>query len=247
MLAYMLGALAATAVPTVNVSPPPVIKPVVIPARKNLPAPDMAAIVRAFDTFFPPQPEPDPARLALARTTVTTLVPSDSFGKAMGDMMGGMFERILDIRESDFPAPKGKGTPKTISSTLTLRESLAAKDPHFEERMRLTRAAATKEFMMVSTLIEPHLREGLARSVARRFDQRQLADINAFFATESGKALGNQFLGLWFDPDLMRSMVKATPAIMAVMPGSMERISAATAHLPKPPKAAPAAKGKPSQ
>ena len=248
MFATMLGALVATAVPTVNVAPPPVIKPVIIPpAAKHRTAPDMAAMVKMFDTFFPPQPNPDPARMPLARTTVMTLLPTDSFGKAVGDMLGGMFERVLEMRESDFPAPKGKAAPNKAPSNQTLHQSLVAKDPYFDERMRLTRAAVMKEFTMYSAIIEPQLREGLARSVARRFDQRQLADINAFFATESGKALGNQFLGLWFDPDLMRSMMKATPAMIAVMPGSMERITAATAHLPKPPKAAPAVKGKSSK
>ena len=242
MLAFMLGALVATAVPTVTMPAPE--PAAVAPAAKLRETPDMAALIKMFDTFFPPQPDPDPARLALARTTVMTLVPTDSFGKSAGDMMGGMFERILEMRESDFPAPKGKATRSKAPSTQTLHQSLVAKDPHFDERMRLTKAAVTKELLMYSAIIEPQLREGIARSVARRFDQRQLADINAFFATDSGKALGSQFLGLWFDPDLMRSMAKATPAMMVVMPGSMERIAAATAHLPKPPKATAAPKSK---
>jgi hypothetical protein len=242
MFATMLGALVATAVPTVTTTAPKSV--IIAPATKRSAAPDMAAMVKMFDTLFPPQPDPDPARLALARTTVTTLVPTDSFGKAVGEMLGGMFERVLEMRESDFPAPKGKATSSKARSTETLHQSLVAKDPYFDERMRLTRAAVTKEFIMYSAIIEPQLREGIARSVARRFDERQLADINAFFATPSGKALGNQFLGLWFDPDLMRSMMKAMPAMIVVMPGSMERIAAATAHLPKPPKREPAAKDK---
>ena len=95
------------------------------------------------------------------------------------------------------------------------------------------------EFMRYSAIIEPRLRDGVARAVARRFDQRQLTDINAFFATDSGRAMGSQFLGLWFDPDLMRSMMAGMPEMMRLMPGAMERIGAATAHLPKPPKPAP--------
>ena len=230
MLAYMLGALVATAVPTVNPADP---KPVIAtPAAKNSAAPDMAAMLKMFDKFFPAQPDPDPARLALAQTTALALLPPNSVGKGMGDMMGGMFERVLGMRASDFPGAK----PKPTAQDETFHQSLVAKDPHFDERMRLTRAAVAAEFMRVSAVLEPRLRDGISRAVARRFDQRQLAEINAFFATESGKALGSQFLGLWFDPDLMRSMMAAMPEMMTAMPGAMERITAATAHLPKPPK-----------
>jgi len=245
MLEYMLGALVATAAPSAAATVP---KPVVIaPASKRGAAPDMAAVFKMFDKFFPPQPDPDPARLALARTTAAALVPPGSIGKAVGDMMGGMVDRVLDMRASDFPAAKAKSPAKAASADETFHQSLVAKDPHFEERMRLTRAAVTIEFARFSAVIEPRLRDGVARAVARRFDQRQLADINAFFATDSGRALGNQFLGIWFDPDLMRSMMAAMPDMMRLMPGSMERIAAATAHLPKPPKRGIASKDKASR
>jgi hypothetical protein len=121
----------------------------------------------------------------------------------------------------------------------TLHQSLVAKDPLFDERMRLTRAAMTKEVMTFSAIIEPGLRDGLARAVARRFDQRQLADINAFFATDSGKAMGKHFLGLWFDPELMRSMVASMPEVILAVPGAMKRVQASIAHLPKPPQDKP--------
>lgn len=245
MYAILLGGLVAAATPTVAPAAP---KPVVTtPAQRRMPAADMATIVKMFDTMFPPQPAPDPARLVMAHTTALALLPADALGKSMGGMMGSMFERLLDMRESELPGAK-KG-----ASTATLHQTLVAKDPYFDERMRLTRAAVTDEFMRLSAIIEPRMRDGIARTVARRFDQRQLADINAFFATPSGKALGAQFLALWFDPDLMRSTFAAMPDVVRLMPGAMERISAATAHLPKPPKPAkpapskPAAKAKPAR
>jgi hypothetical protein len=230
MFAILLGGLVASATPTVTPSAPKRV--ITTPAPRRVSPPDMAAMLKTFDTMFPPQPAPDPARLVLAHTTALALLPPDALGKSMGGMMGGMFERLLDLRESELPGAK-KG-----ASTATLHQTLVAKDPYFDERMRLTRAAVTTEFMRLSAIIEPRMRDGIARTVARRFDQRQLADINAFFATPSGKALGSQFLGLWFDPDLMRSTFAAMPEVVQLMPGAMERISAATAHLPKPPKPA---------
>lgn len=248
MFAFMLGALVATSTPTVTAPPPVTVT--FTPAAKGS-APDMAAMFKMFDKFFPAQPDPDPARLMLARTTVEGLLPPGSFGKAMGDAMGGMFDRALLLKQSDFaglsPGKTAKGTKANPPSDETLHQSLVAKDPKFDERMRLTRAAVEKELVTISAIVEPKLRDGLARAVARRFDQRQLADINGFFATDSGRALGRHFLGLWFDPDLMRSMMKAMPEMVVAMPGAMERIEAATAHLPKPPKAKPVAKRKPTK
>jgi hypothetical protein len=231
MLIAML-ALAATT-PTVMPSLPKTV--IVAPARPS--APDMAMMLKMFDTFFPPQPEPDPLRLPMAQTTALVLLPPNSLGVAARDMMGGLFERVMAMRGSDFPG--AKPLDKGVDPNLTLRQALVAKDPFFLERERLTRAAVEAEFMRYSAILEPRLRDGIARAVARRFDQRQLAEINAFFATDTGRALGRQFLGLWFDPDLMRSSISTMPDLIKLMPGSIERIQAATAHLPPPPKAPP--------
>lgn len=231
MFAFMLGALVATATPSV---PSPAPAAVVAKPSSNIPAPpDLGVMLKMFDTMFPPQPAPDPARLVMAHTTALALLPADSFGRSVVEAMGGLFERVLEIRGSDLP-----GASKAASKS-TLHQELAAKDPYFEERMRLTRAAVTTELLRASAIMEPRLRDGVARAVARRFDQRQLTDINAFLATDSGKAFGKQFLGLWFDPDLMRSTIAAMPELVELMPGAMERITASTAHLPKPPKPVP--------
>lgn len=240
MLALMLGALVATATPTIAPTPDQLIT---MPAAKRSAAPDMGAMVKMFDTIFPPQPAPDPTRLPLAHTTALALLPPDSLGKSMGGLIDGMFERVMQMRGSDFPG--SKPAAKGLAPDQTLKQALAAKDPHFDERARLTRAAIMSEFARFSAILEPRLRDGVARAVARRFDQRQLTEINAFFATETGRAMGSQFLGLWFDPDLMRSMVAGMPEMIRLMPGSIERISAATAHLPKPPKPKPAKPSRP--
>ena len=236
MLEYMLGALVATAVPVV---PSEATSPrtLMVAPKAKAAAPDLGTMLKMFDTVFPPQPAPDPRRLPLAHVTALALLPPDAMGNAVGGMMDSMVDRFLKLSEADLPARTGAKPGKPVD-TRSFRESMIAKDPHFDERVRLTRAAAVSEFKRFSAVLEPRLRDGIARGVARRFDQRQLTEINAFFATDSGAALGRHFLGLWFDPDLMRSSVAAMPELIALMPGSMERISAATAHLPKVPKSA---------
>jgi hypothetical protein len=242
MFAILLGALVATAAPTVT---PP--KPVIAAPARKAAAPDMAALFKMFDTFFPSQPAPDPLRMPLAHATALVLLPPDSLGLAVGDMMGGMVERVLNLPDSELTAGMTGAPPlNPAAGNRTLHDSLVANDPHFDERMRLTRAAAEVEFKRYAAILAPRLRAGVARADARRFDQRQLTEINAFFATDSGRALGRNFLGLWFDPDLTRSVVAGMPDMIQLMPGSMQRITAATAHLPKPPKrAAPSPRAKP--
>lgn len=192
---------------------------------------DIGQLLTVFEKLFPAQPEPPPARLALSRTAVQGLLPSGAYGRLVGDMMGGMVERVLGMSEADFGKKGDKDKPP---STATLREQLIKDDPHFEERMRITERVLSEEMAKVSAIIEPRLREGLARSMARRFDERQLADLNAFLATDSGRAFGQQSMAMWVDPDVMRSMVTAFPDLFKAMPAAFKRLEAETAHLPKP-------------
>ena len=238
MFVAAVAALVASSTPA---AAPPIVAVHAAPAATRSPTmPDLATIFAMFDKLFPPLPDPDPARLSLARTTVQQgLLPSGSFRQAMGSVTGAMIDRVLTMKESDFAdiVPHGKpakGEKPKPPSTRTLHQSLIDDDPYFDERMRLTRGAIETELVKLSAIIEPRLQEGLARAVARRFEARQLTDINAFFATASGKALGRQYMALWFDPDLSRAMMAGIPEMIALAPGAMERVEAATAGLPKP-------------
>jgi hypothetical protein len=81
--------------------------------------------------------------------------------------------------------------------------------------------------------IETPLRDGLAQSVGRRFTVAQLADINRFFATDSGKAFGREVWMLWMDPAVFKGIIGTMPVLMKEMPLVMKKVEAATAHLPK--------------
>ena len=58
----------------------------------------------SVDKLFPPQPDPDPARLALARTSVQAMWPDGAYGKMMAGFMGGMFDRMMQLKKSDLAA-----------------------------------------------------------------------------------------------------------------------------------------------
>ena len=59
--------------------------------------------------------------------------------------------------------------------------------------------------------VEPKFREGMSRALARKFDARQLAEIQTFLATPTGAAYGREMVGLWFEPEVMREFLRAVP------------------------------------
>lgn len=194
---------------------------------------DPAQLLAVFEKLFPAQPDPAPARLALSRVTVLGLFPDGTYGQMMDGMLGDIADRVLDLSEADFDSKGKDGKPP---SKATLREAALKDDPHFEERMKIMERVIGEEMAKVAKIVEPKLREGLARSMARRFDEKQLGDINAFLATDSGRAFGKQSMAMWVDSDVMRAMVASFPEIITAMPDAMKRLEAETAHLPKPKK-----------
>ena len=199
--------------------------------------PNFDALLGMFDKMFPPQPDPDPARLSLARTSVQTMWPDGAYGKMMSGFMGGIFDRVMQMKNSDLAALANN--PKKIDASTprddrTLHDKAIAKDPHFDERMAAWRSIANDEVAKISTIIDPRMREGLARAMARRFNAQQLTDINAFFATSSGRALASQYMQLWVDPDTLRSVMGSFPEMMKLMPDMMQRFKAVDEKYPKP-------------
>lgn len=194
---------------------------------------DPAQLLAVFEKLFPAQPDPLPQRLALSRVTVVSLFPDGTYGRMMDGMMDSVVDRILDLSEADFGVKPKDGKP---ASKESLRQAAIKEDPHFEERMRITERVIREEMVKIAAIVEPKLREGLARSMARRFDEKQLGDINTFLATDSGRAFGSQSMAMWVDADVLRAMVASFPEIIQAMPAAAKRLEAETAHLPKPPK-----------
>lgn len=238
-MAALLLAAPAAAHASENSTTKPAAKEAVAKA-----APSFDQMLAVIDKLFPPQPEPDPARLTLARTSVQAMWPNGAYGKMMTGFMGGMFDRMMQLKASDLPAISGKA-PKTAAATdkdLSVKDAMAGKDPYFDRRVAAMRGVVDEEVGKISTIIDPRMRDGLARAMARRFDAQQLGDINAFFATPSGHALASQYMQLWLDPDTVRSIFGSMPEMMKLMPEMMQKFKAANDQFPKPPAEAKPAK-----
>jgi hypothetical protein len=239
-VATLLIAALATTARAESPSPPPlatVSSSVVEKAKTNAP-PNFDAMMSVVDKMFPPQPAPDPARLALARTSVGSMWPDGAYARMMSGFVGNMLTGVMQMKQSDLAGLSGKAAKTSThpaSDTQTIHDKAVAKDPYFDQRVVAIRGVIDEEIGKMSVVIDPRIRDGLARSMARRFDARQLTDINTFFATPSGHALASESLQLWFEPDMLRAMMSAFPEMMKLMPDAMQKLKAANDKFPKPP------------
>ena len=201
------------------------------PAKPAIDPQQVAAMMmKVMDKLMPAGPDPDPARLAAARGTVDVMWQKGTLGSMYLGMIDTMVDRGLALHESDLAEMTGKKVDAK-ASPLTFRQTLTAKDPKFEQKLASVRQLVAKELGKVSDVIEPGFREGLARSVARRFDAKQIADINAFLATPTGHAFGPQAMQLWFDPDVFRGMVTAFPQLIKLGPDMARDFQAAITQM----------------
>ena len=108
---------------------------------------------------------------------------------------------------------------------------LAKKESNFDAKLAAVRAFAGTMFVKFGDVAEPKFLEGISRSLARKFDARQLGEIQAFLATPTGAAYGREMVGLWFEPDVMRSSFEILPEMMKVMPGLTKDAAALDAQM----------------
>lgn len=200
----------------------------------------------------------DPAKQALAARVAASLWPDGTYGRLVDSMAGGkdgLADMVLDMRPADLMVtfaqamaeegkpkdgnPMAEGREPAGPPTPTIREMMIARDPHFEERMRITMAVVGDEVRRISKPIEPRFREGLSKSIARRFSSAELEPIAAFLETEAGRAFAAQSMTMFIDKDVMLAMVQSVPAMIREMPAALEKVKKATAHLPEPPKKEP--------
>jgi hypothetical protein len=227
--------------PPVIVAAPPSKAAEVKDKAKDL---DFAKMMALFDKFFPAQPDPDPARLAVARGVALRMWPDGTYGSLLDSFVQSMAGTVLGLKEADLAMfedkkdgkDKAEAAKPAADANLTLRDKLRRDDPYFDKRMAAITAALKGEFARISPLIEPQLREGLSRSLARRFTPEQLADLNSFYQSPTGQVYARESIKMWFDSDVMRSTMSSMPTLVLQMPAAMQRVEAAAKSYPMPPK-----------
>lgn len=197
------------------------------PAKAKAATPDpaavMASMMKVMDLMFPAGPEPEPARLAAARQATLTMFPAGTYAQAVNGFIDRTVDHVLNMSEADFAAafpdaPVKKGAAGKPPSVVALRVKLAEEDPSFDAKLAAGKAFVQTTMVKLGAVAEPRFREGMARALARKFDARQLAEIQGFLATPTGAAYGREMVGLWFEPDVFRGSIEAMPEFMKLMP-----------------------------
>ncbi|EIZ78877.1 hypothetical protein WSK_2420 [Novosphingobium sp. Rr 2-17] len=176
----------------------------------------------------------DPARLAAARRTVDYVFPLGTYARLMNGtmdkMMDSLMDSMMDMPVKDLAGIGGVDTPNLGAATTA--QIMEIYDPAYRERLHLATRTMMAEMSTMMTQFEPDIRDGLAGAYAARFDARQLADLNAFFATPTGKIYAADSYLIMMSPEVMTKMQKFTPQLMQQIPGIVEKVKAATASLP---------------
>lgn len=190
------------------------------------------------------EPAAEPAaiaspRLEAARETVDYIFPLGTYArimdKTMDTVMASMMDSVGDMKLREVAAMGG--LPEGELAKLgdgTMREITEIFDPAYQLRMDRTMRTMMSEMGTLMSRFEPEIREGLAEAYAERFSPNQLAELNGFFATPTGRAYAAESMVIFMDPKVMTRMQAFMPEMVKEMPRLMEQVTAATADLPKP-------------
>lgn len=205
-------------------------KAIILAAALSLALPQFATA----QTLATESASPDPARLAAARPVIDKLWPLGTYRRmmdgTMSKMMDGMMASMFDMKAADMAGMAG-ADGKAVGDK-SMGQLAAEKDPHFRERMKITMDTMMSEMLPIMERMEPTIRDSLSRVYAGRFTVPQLGEMNAFFATPTGKAYADQAMTMFMDPEVMKSVQGFTPELIKAMPAIMQKIEKATAHLP---------------
>jgi hypothetical protein len=184
---------------------------------------------------------PDPLRVIAAKPVIDKLWPLGTYRRMMDGTLSKMMDQVMasmfDMPASDMAkAIDPTGEVAKAADGKSMGEMAVAADPHFRERMKITMDVMMREMIPLMEKVEPQVRSNLANIYARKFDSRQLREMDAFFTTPTGKAYAEQSMLAFIDPEMIKSMQSFVPEMMKAMPDIMKKAEKATAHLPPPPK-----------
>jgi hypothetical protein len=165
-----------------------------------------------------PLTEEQNARLPAAQAVVGEMMPDGFYG----EMMAGMMDKMLRPMLTMFSQPEfvlGARLSVDAEAIEALEEAEQAEltamlDPAYQARGDAMVAVLTSRMGGMFTAMEGPMREGLSKAYAVRFDDAQLADIAAFFATPTGGEYARESMALFADPQVMQASMQALPAMM---------------------------------
>lgn len=196
--------------------------------------------ITMFKEIFKAEPlsPAEEARLPAAQQVAGSLLPPGAYGKLLEDSFSPMLERILGMVEQDRATRAARLTKLSKYDLEGLDQTkldaiIAMLDPKADERNQQVVDFIFAELAAAMVKIEPYYRDGLARAYARHFDAAQLAEINAFFATPTGKLYASRSLAMNVDPQVMATIPDMIPVIVGHVAEAGTRFVLATDTIPQ--------------
>jgi len=196
----------------------------------------IALVEKMFDTSSLPPIEP--ARLTLAQTTMSALIPAGSLEKMIDNLYGKMFKTIMGEFGGQSDLLLSIKTGVESEQIAKLDEATKGKvadmfDPHRKEREDQITKVVKPLISEVLADMEPPMREGMSKAYARKFTATQLTDLNTFLATPTGTLYANEWMALQADPEVMVSVIKAVPPLITKFIDRAPQIEKDMKDLPK--------------
>lgn len=199
---------------------------------------EMAQAMAMFGAMFPAEPltSDQEARLPQAQRIIAQMIPEGT----LSEMMGSMFDKMLGpIMQMGGSAATTTVTEATGLSTYELdltpeqAEELASLfDPAWAERQKREVAMFPGMMAVMMDAMEPGMRKAMAELYAINFNPTELAEIEAFFLTETGTSYARKSFAMSSDPRVLSATMEAMPAMMATIGALDQKLAEATADLP---------------
>ncbi|NBC89146.1 MAG: DUF2059 domain-containing protein [Alphaproteobacteria bacterium] len=180
--------------------------------------------------------EDQEARLPLAGKMAIEIMPEGTFATVMEQSMGPMMGAIMGAVTADprIRLAEVSGVDARDLAALedeAAQEALDIYDPNFSERTERMTGIIVDMMGRLFDTIEPSYREALARALATRFEEGEMREVLAFFATPTGAKFARESLLVQYDPQMLGVMEQMGPAMVEIMPSMIESIAALEAEV----------------
>ncbi len=177
-------------------------------------------------------------RLPLATRIIGKLIPEGTLNELMGSMFDSFLKPMQNLGKPDarmiIASRLGISSTELDLNDEQTRELADLFDPARDERHQREMAVFPEMMAQMMRTMEPPMRKAMAELYAIHFTSAELADIDAFFSTESGANYARKSFTMASDPRILAATMKAMPAIKDATGDMERRMKEASAGLAAP-------------
>lgn len=208
------------------------------PSAEQAEADEMQQAIAMLGAMFPAEPlsAEQEARLPQAQRIIARMIPEGTLAEMMGSMFDKMLGPVMQMGESPAIGTVSKAiglSARELDLTAEQSEELAGIfDPAWAERQKREIAMFPGMMTDMMNAMEPGMRKAMAELYAINFSPTELAEIEAFFLTETGASYARKSFTMSSDPRIISATMDAVPAMMGTIGALEQKLSDATADLP---------------